>query len=89
MSLADAGLHSTMEALAAKGIPPPDVGLELAGPEGEVAAEAELAWEAARGAVLLSPEAHQPFAEAGWRTFAADATDLTEAILNWWMESHP
>ena len=89
MSLADAGLHSTMEALAAGGIPPPDVGFELAGPEGEVVAEAELAWEAARGAVLLSPEAHQPFAEAGWCTFAADATDLAEAILAWWAEGHP
>lgn len=89
MSLADAGLHSTMEALAAKGIPPPDVGFELAGPEGEVVAEAELAWEAERGAVLLSPEAHQPFAEAGWRAFSADATDLTKAILAWWAEGHP
>ncbi len=59
MSLADAGLHSTMEALAAGGIPPPDVGFELAGPGGEVVAEAELAWEAARGAVLLSPEAQR------------------------------
>ena len=89
MSLADPGLHSTMEALAAGGIPPPDVGFELAGPEGEVVAEAELAWEAERGAVLLSPEAHQPFAEAGWRTFAAAATDLTEAVLAWWAEGHP
>jgi len=58
-----------MEALAAGGIPPPDVGFELASPEGRVVAEAELAWEAARVAVLLSPEAHRPFAEAGWRVF--------------------
>ena len=68
------------------GIPPPDVGFELGGPDGEVVAEAELAWETERGAVLLAPEAHQPFAEAGWRTFPADATDLTDAILAWWAE---
>ena len=89
MSLADPKLHSTMETLAAKGIPPPEVGFELAGPGGEVVAEAELAWESERGAVLLAPGARQPFAEAGWRTFPADATDLTEAILAWWTESRP
>ena len=89
MSLADARLHSTMKALAAGSIPPPDIGFELAGPEGEVVAEAELAWEAERGAVLLAPEAQQPFAGAGWRTFPANATDLAEAILAWWAESHP
>ena len=50
---------------------------------------AELAWETERGAVLLAPEAHQPFAEAGWCTFPAEATDLTEAILAWWAEGHP
>ena len=87
ISLADAKLHSTMEVLAAEGIPPPEVGFELAGPEGEVVAEAELAWEAERGAVLLAPEAVQPFEETGWRTFPADATDPAEAILNWWKES--
>ncbi len=89
ISLADPKVHPTMEELAAKGIPPPEVGFELAGPEGEVVAEAELAWETERGAVLLAPEAQQPFAEAGWRTFPADASDLTEAILAWWAEGRP
>ena len=89
MSLADPRLHPAMQALAAGGIPPPDVGFELGGDDGEVIAEAELAWETERGAVLLAPDAHQPFAEAGWRTFAAEATDLTEAILAWWAEGHP
>ena len=89
VSLADAKLHSTMEALAANGIPPPEVGFELAGPGGDVVAEAELAWETERGAVLLAPDARQPFEEAGWRTFPADATDLTEAILAWWTEGRP
>ena len=89
VSLADPRLHSTMEALAAKGIPPPEVGFELAGPGGEVVAEAELAWETERGAVLLAPDVRQPFEEVGWRTLQADATELTEAILAWWTEGRP
>ena len=89
VSLADPRLHSTMEALAAKGIPPPEVGFELAGPGGEVVAEAELAWETERGAVLLAPDVRQPFEEAGWRTLQEDATELTEAILAWWTEGRP
>ena len=89
MSLADPKLHPAMEALAAGGIPPPDVGYELGGPDGEVVAEAELAWETERGAVLLAPEAQQPFAEGGWRAFPADTSDLTEAILAWWAEGRP
>ena len=49
-------------------------------------AEAELAWEAELGAVLLAEQEPQPFAEAGWRTFRADAPDLVETILAWWKE---
>ena len=86
MSLADVALHSAMEALAVADIPPPEIGFELVDSAGEVIAEAELAWEAERGAVLLAEQEPQPFAEAGWRTFRADAPDLVETILAWWQE---
>ena len=86
MSLADVALRSAMEALAVAGISTPEIGFELADSTGEVIAEAELAWEAERGAVLLTGQEPQPFAEAGWRTFRADAPDLVETILAWWQE---
>jgi len=86
ISLADVGLHSTMKALAAKGMPPPDVGFELTDSAGEVVAEAELAWEAERGAVLLAEQNRQPFDVAGWRTFLAGAPELAEVISAWWTE---
>ena len=86
MSLADVALRSTMEALAVADIPPPEIGFELVDSAGEVIAEAELAWEAERGAVLLAEQEPQPFAEAGWRTFRADAPDLVETIRAWWRE---
>ena len=86
MSLADVALRSTMEALAVADIPLPEIGFELVDSAGEVIAEAELAWEAELGAVLLAEQEPQLFAEAGWRTFRADAPDLVETILAWWRE---
>ena len=86
ISLADVELRTTMEALAARGVLPPEVGFELIDTAGEVSAEAELAWEAERGVVLLADQEGQRFAEAGWRTFQAGAPDLVEAISAWWTE---
>ena len=86
ISLADVELRTTMEALAARGVLPPEVGFELIGAGGEVSAEAELAWEAERGVVLLADQEGRRFAEAGWRTFQAGAQDLVEAISAWWTE---
>ena len=86
ISLADVELRSAMEALAARGVLPPEVGFELIDAVGEVSAEAELAWEAERGVVLLADQERQRFAEAGWRTFQAGAPDLVEAIFAWWTE---
>lgn len=86
MSLADVELRSTMEVLAARGVLPPEGGFELIDAVGEVSAEAELAWEAERGVVLLADQEGQRFAEAGWRTFQANAPDLVEAISAWWTE---
>ena len=87
ISLADDELRSTMEALATRGVPPPEVGFELIDAVGEVSAEAELAWEAERGVVLLTEQERQRFAEAGWRTFQASAPGLVEAISAWWAEA--
>ena len=75
-----------MEALAVADIPPPEIGFELVDSAGDVIAEAELAWEAELGAVLLAEQEPQPVAEDGWRTFRADAPDLVETILAWWQE---
>ena len=86
ISLADVALRSTMEALAVADIPPPEIGFELVDSAGEVIAEAEFAWEAELCAVLLADQEPQPFAEAGWRTFRADAPDLVETIRAWWQE---
>ena len=86
MSLADVELRATMEALAARGVLSPEVGFELIDTVGEVSAEAELAWEVERGAVLFADQEGQRFAEAGWRTFQAAAPDLVEAIFAWWTE---
>ena len=86
ISLADVELRTTMEALAARGVLPPEVGFELIDAAGEVSAEAELAWEAERGVVLLADREGRRFAEAGWRTFQADAPDLVETISAWWTE---
>ena len=86
ISLVDVALRSAMEALAVADIPPPEIGFELVDSAGEVIAEAELAWEAELCAVLLAEQEPQPFSEAGWRTFRADAPDLVETILAWWKE---
>ena len=86
MSLADVALRSAMEALAVADIPPPEIGFELVDSAGEVVAEAELAWEAELGAVLLAEQEPHPFAEAGWRMFRADAPHLVETVLAWWKE---
>lgn len=80
ISLVAPELHPIMHSLAAIGIPPPDVGFELTDATGRVVAEAELAWEANRIAVLL-PDREQPaFAAAGWRVFSADDPDLAAAL---------
>ena len=86
ISLADVELRTTMEALAARGVLPPEVGFELIDAAGEVSAEAELAWEAERGVILLADQEGRRFAQAGWRTFQADAPDLVETISAWWTE---
>ena len=80
IKLAAGELHRTMRELAAHGIPPPEVGFELANSSGQVVAEAELAWEASRVGVLLANRDHVSFDEAGWRTFQADDPELASRL---------
>ncbi len=80
MALVAAPLRPALLALAKDGLPPPEVGFELQGPGGEVVAEAELAWEAMRIAVLLGGTASSAFAEAGWRVFSADDVNLESQL---------
>jgi hypothetical protein len=64
---------------AANALPLPVVGYELTDPQGKVCADAELAWESRKVAVLLPErmEAVTAFLGQGWKVFSvADLTDL-------------
>ena len=76
ISLAATALRPVLLALAEDGLPPPEVGFELLDADGEVAAEAELAWEAQQVAVLLDGVEDGAFVEAGWQVFDGDGADL-------------
>ena len=80
ISLAVPELHPTMRELAGKRVPPPEVGFELTNSSGQVIAEAELAWEARRVAILLPDQDHIPFDEAGWRALQADDPALASTL---------
>ena len=49
--------------------------------QGQVVAEAELAWEDERVAVLLLDQEDSAFNEASWRTFPADEPELATRIV--------
>lgn len=76
MALAAAALRPVLLTLAKDGLPPPEVGFEIQGTYGEVVAEAELAWEAKRVAVLRGGVESSPFVGAGWRVFDSDEAGL-------------
>ena len=75
-------VQALLAELSSRGVPPPEVGFELAGAEGVVLAQAELAWAAHRTAVLVpDQEVHTASFEAlGWRVFASAADNLAGAI---------
>ncbi len=72
--------------LRERDMPPPEAGFELTGPGGGVLAEAELAWESRRIAVLLKDRSagqnadRVTFESRGWRVLLAPADDLAESI---------
>lgn len=79
-ALAAAALRPVLLALAKDGLPPPEVGVELPGAHGDVIAEAELAWEAKRVAVLLDGAESSAFTEAGWQVLSAEEADLESQL---------
>ena len=80
ISLATPELQATVRELAANAVALPEVGFELANASGKVIAEAELAWEARRMAVLLSDQNDTPFRDAGWRILRTDDAELASTI---------
>ena len=80
IALAATELGPAMRALAAEGIPPPEVGFELTDASGQVLAEAELGWEAEQVACLVAGQQKQPFVDSGWRTISQDTADLATSL---------
>ena len=89
ISLAPEGLRPTMRELATQGFPPPEVGFELMNPSGHVIAEAELAWEPSRVAVLLPHQDQKSFVDAAWRTFQAEDPALASRLRESLAEGQP
>ena len=89
ISLAAAELHLAMHALANQGISPPEVGFELSDSNGQVIAEAELAWEARLVAVLLGEQDRISFDEAGWRTALAHDPQLALRLFELLTKGEP
>ena len=69
--LADASVARILDDEKAKNAPPPEVGFELTNERGAVVAEAELAWEDGRFAVLLNEKGREVFERRGWRVVVA------------------
>ena len=80
ITLAVEELRPALRELAEWVAVPPEVGFELADDSGRVVAEAELAWEADRVAVVLSAEGRVLFEQAGWCVFQADDADLATRL---------
>ena len=74
LDLSDPKCHGLIQACIDDGKPLPIVGYAMGNAEGIVIAEAELAWETHRVAVLLeeNKKAQEAFKEAGWTVFLAD-----------------
>ena len=71
-TLADEAVHDLIEFLSAAAIPVPEVGFELTDDRGASIAEAELAWEASKVALLLDyqiEDSRHVFEKAGWQVF--------------------
>ena len=81
VELAAPDLRPLLGALAARAVPVPAIGFELAGKDETVVAEAEAGWPDARVAVLLPDQESgvAAFTAAGWKVF--EATDGAEAAI--------
>ena len=83
VELAATELHEAMTQWAAKDLPAPEVGYELADSGGKVLAEAELAWPPHKVAVLHGEEGAGAFEGAGWRVYSASEHDgFVDGVVN-------
>ena len=83
MALVTEALHDAMTQWAALGLRVPEVGFELADGQGQVLAEAELAWPPERVAVLQDDQAdaRATFTHADWRVYSPrDGNELVEGV---------
>lgn len=81
LELSDTKCHELIQECALKGKPLPIVGFAMGDANGIVVAEAELAWETPRVAVLLadSQAAQEAFTSAGWTVFIVDDVSINTA----------
>lgn len=90
IDVAAAEIHAWCFALASLSVSAPEVAYALMNDKGVVLAEAELAWPAARVAVLLQdePEVAELFTAQGWKIFTASGgSDLPAALQTLLMET--
>jgi DEAD/DEAH box helicase domain-containing protein len=78
--LAVPAVQALLVGLYAAGVPAPEVGFELMGSDGCVAADCELAWPSKRIAVLLIPDDAPAFIAAGWTVCRADDATLLDTL---------
>ena len=82
LRFAAAALRADLLHLRERGVPPPEVGLELTGLKGTVLGQAELAWPGRRIAVLMDDQTSDraAFELRGWHVLLVSADDLAESI---------
>jgi hypothetical protein len=78
--LAAPAVQALLAALYTAGVPAPEVGFELMGPDGCVVADCELAWPSRTVAVLLNAGSEPEFAAAGWTALLADTPSLLNTL---------
>jgi len=85
--LADARVAPLIDLAKGANAPTPEVGFELTNERGAVVAEAELAWEERRVAVLLNAKSRAVFERNGWRVVETTGDDSATRALASALES--
>ena len=80
-AIAASSVQALLAGLFEAGISAPEVGYELMGSDGCVAADCELAWPGRKVAVLLASGGESAFAAAGWKGFLADESSLLNTLI--------
>jgi DEAD/DEAH box helicase domain-containing protein len=79
-ALATSAVQGLLANLFSAGVPAPEVGFELMGSDGCVAADCELAWPSRNVAVLLGTGAESEFVAAGWKAFLLDEPQILNTL---------